>query len=275
MPSRVIIVTGVSSGLGQAFVLHALGVEGPDTAVVGLGRRDLPEPPADTRYAFHRLDLEDAQMIGPTIRGILSRYPSVDVFVNNAGSGQRGTVEDLATDDIRRQFEANFFGPLEVTRAVVARMRNQGYGHIINVGTVGALVDTPTLGYYGSAKAAFAKITRVLALEAEPFGIEISTFIPGAMRTGFGRNMRSNGQPRSGAYAAAYAEWDRRFANFFRRRLGPEDAARRLYSLVSRPRLESYPDLRDRLMCLVLRLAPPGLRPWITRHIFYPDHEIK
>jgi short-subunit dehydrogenase len=109
----------------------------------------------------------------------------VDVLVNNAGYGQLGLVEELSEAEIRRQFETNFFGLLELTRAVLPGMRARGSGHIVNISSVAGSMGIPSFGIYCASKFAVEGLSESLAGEVAPFGVKVTIVEPGGFRTEF------------------------------------------------------------------------------------------
>jgi NAD(P)-dependent dehydrogenase (short-subunit alcohol dehydrogenase family) len=132
--------------------------------------------------------------------------------VNNAGYANLATVEDISLDDFRAQVEANLFGVVNVTKAVLPVLRGNGGGHIIQVSSVGGRLATPGLSAYQAAKWAVGGFSEVLAREAGPLGIKVTVLEPGGMRTDWaGSSMRvppisEPDQPTVGAMAARHGE---------------------------------------------------------------------
>lgn len=268
MVSKVIVITGVSSGIGRAFVLHALKHTKQEDVIVGLGR-DTIEELDDKHYFFIKTDLRNQISIKNAVQNIKKRFGHTDVLINNAGLGYRGTIEDLSMNEIRDQFEVNFFGQIYLTQLVLPMMRIRKSGHIINVSSVGSFINTPTLGYYGVTKAVLDKISDILALEVEKYGIKVSVFIPGAVKTGFGKNIRLARQFSKSAYLKLYKEWGLRFSYFFRKRNTSEEAADKLWSLVETKKRMEFVDLRDEVMYFFKKILPDRLFNFLISNYYY------
>lgn len=140
------------------------------------------------------------------IESALTAYDRIDVLVNNAGYGAIGVIEEVSDDDTRRQFDTNFFGALNVTRAVLPIMREQRSGHTLNISSVGGVISFGGAGIYCATKFALEGVSEALAQEVKPLGIKVTIIEPGAFRTDFsGRSIAISGQT-----IADYAEINRK-----------------------------------------------------------------
>jgi NAD(P)-dependent dehydrogenase (short-subunit alcohol dehydrogenase family) len=180
--SRVVLVTGTSSGIGRACAVH---LAGRGFRVFGARRR--LEQAADT-FQEIAMDVTDDDSVAHGIDAIYQQAGRIDVVVNNAGLGFAGAIEDTSMAEARAQFETNLFGTLRVCRAVLPRMRAQGGGRIINVSSIGGLIALPFQGLYCASKFAVEGMTEALRMEVEPFGIHVSLVEPGDFRTAFTQN---------------------------------------------------------------------------------------
>ncbi len=136
------------------------------------------------------LDVTEASEIPQVIQKAADVWGSIDVLVNNAGYGLIGAVEECGDDQIRRNMETNFFGPLNVIRAALPMLREQKSGHIVNISAAAAISNYAGFGIYGAAKAALEFMSESLRQELSPLGIKITLVQPGPFRTDFiGRSM--------------------------------------------------------------------------------------
>jgi NAD(P)-dependent dehydrogenase (short-subunit alcohol dehydrogenase family) len=177
-------ITGASKGLGRAFTLAAL--ERGDR--VGAAARDIePLGPLVERFGDAilplRLDVTDRAAVAAAVQRCQKTFGGLDVVVNNAGRGGIGSVEETTEYEARAIMEANFFGPLWVTQAVLPLLREQGRGHIVQVSSVAGLVAFPMVGFYNASKWALEGLSEALAQEVAEFGIRVTLIEPGAMRT--------------------------------------------------------------------------------------------
>ena len=182
--SRVWFITGCSTGFGREL---AKAVLTRGERVVATARKveevqDFEESGPELARAV-RLDVTDPEEVSGAVDAALDAFGRIDVLVNNAGYGSMGAVEEVHEEEIRRQFEVNVFGVLNITRAVLPHMRERRQGHIINISSVGGFVGVPGFGIYNGTKFAVEGISEALALETEPLGIHITIVEPGAFRT--------------------------------------------------------------------------------------------
>jgi NAD(P)-dependent dehydrogenase (short-subunit alcohol dehydrogenase family) len=142
-----------------------------------------------------RLDVTDPGEVRAAVDAAVDAFGRIDVLVNNAGYGYMGAVEEVEDEEIRRQFEVNLFGLLDVTRTVLPQMREQRSGHIVNISSVGGFVGVPGFGIYNGTKFAVEGISEALAAEVEPLGIDVTIVEPGPFRTDWA-GARSPARPR-------------------------------------------------------------------------------
>ncbi|MCR5809167.1 MAG: SDR family oxidoreductase [Clostridiales bacterium] len=176
---RVVLITGATSGIGLAMA-EEFSKKGDK--VYGIARREAPLPEG---VSFIPADVTDEEQVKAAVSKILSREGRIDVLVNNAGFGISGAVEFTELSDAKRQFEVNFFGMVNMTKAALPAMRERGAGMILNMSSVAAVTPIPYQTYYSASKAAINNYTMALGNEVRPFGIRVSALMPGDVKTGF------------------------------------------------------------------------------------------
>ena len=179
--TRVVLVTGASSGIGEdtARRLQALGY-----IVYGAARRtDRLQALAADGIRPLAMDVTDDASMSADVNRILEETGRIDVLVNNAGYGSYGAIEDVPIDEARRQFEVNVFGLGRLTQLVTPHMRTQGSGTIINISSMGGKLTTPLGGWYHATKYAVEALSDALRMELRPFGIDVVVVEPGGIRT--------------------------------------------------------------------------------------------
>ena len=179
-----ILITGASSGIGKA---TALRFQSEGWNVIATMR-----DPSGSDLGAHdgtlvtRLDVTDPASITDAIAKGMDRFGTVDVLLNNAGYGAYGPLEAFSTDRIRRQFDTNVIGLLEVTKAVLPGMRARRAGTIINISSIGGQVTFPLGTLYHGTKFAVEGLSEALHYELEPLGIHVRIVEPGMIKTDFG-----------------------------------------------------------------------------------------
>ncbi|WP_315131804.1 oxidoreductase [Achromobacter marplatensis] len=182
---RVWLITGASRGIG-ALIAEAALADG--NAVIAAGRnvdaiaKRLGESPALLPVV---LDVTDEAQAKAAVAAGLARFGRIDVLVNNAGFGLLGAVEESSDADVRRMYDTNVFGLLNVTRAVLPMLRAQRAGHVINLSSLGGYRSGAGFGAYCSTKFAVEGLTEALHAELKPLGIHATVVEPGYFRTDF------------------------------------------------------------------------------------------
>ena len=176
--SKVAVVTGGTSGIGRA---TALSLKDAGYTVYELSRR------AEGVEGLHHIaaDVTDQQAVNDAAAQIMAAEGRIDVLVNNAGFGISGAIEFTETAEAKALFDVNFFGMVNMNRAVVPLMRAAGRGRIVNLSSVAAPVPIPFQAYYSATKAAVNAYTMALANELRPFGVTVCAVMPGDIHTGF------------------------------------------------------------------------------------------
>lgn len=185
------LITGASGGIGAA-VAHEALARG-DRVILSARNPERAQKVAAAKPSQAlavRIDVTDGQSIASGLDEALAWSPRIDVLVNNAGHGLHGAVEEVSDAEARRLFDVNFFGQLDVIRAVLPQMRRQRGGLIFNMGSVSGIASDAGTGLYSATKFALAGATEALRAECAPLGIHVTVVEPGPFRTEFnGRSM--------------------------------------------------------------------------------------
>jgi NAD(P)-dependent dehydrogenase (short-subunit alcohol dehydrogenase family) len=185
MNQKVWLITGASKGLGFEITKAALASGDQVIATV----RHQPEALAATLHHPNLLvapmDVTDEMQVQRAVRQGVAHFGRLDVVVNNAGYGLVAALEEATDAEVRQQYDTNVFGVLNVVRAVLPIMRQQRAGYLVNISSIDAHGAFPGWGVYGSTKFALEGISKGLAVELAPFGIQVTAISPGLFRTGF------------------------------------------------------------------------------------------
>ncbi|MHB8531196.1 MAG: oxidoreductase [Solirubrobacteraceae bacterium] len=202
-PSKAVLITGCSTGIGRA---TALRLARSGWKVYATARR--PETLGELAQAGCEtlaLDVTDEASMGAAVQAVEQAEGAVGVLVNNAGYSQSGAVESVPIESVRRQFETNVFGVVRLTQLVLPRMRAQRWGKVVNISSMGGRLVFPGGGHYHATKHALEALSDALRFELRGFGIDVVVIEPGLIVTEFGEaahaNMASLHDGADGAYA--------------------------------------------------------------------------
>ncbi|MGN6189046.1 MAG: SDR family NAD(P)-dependent oxidoreductase [Conexibacter sp.] len=182
--SKAVLITGCSSGIGRA---TARRLARGGWTVYATARR--LESIADLEAAGCRtlaLDVTDEASMVAAVRTIEETHGAVGVLINNAGYSQSGAIETVPLDAVRKQFETNVFGLARLTQLVLPQMREQRWGKIVMLGSMGGRLVFPGGGWYHATKHALEAVSDALRFEVRGFGIDVILLEPGLITTEFG-----------------------------------------------------------------------------------------
>ena len=205
-PSRAVLITGCSSGIGAATASRLAKAGWP---VYATARR--PETLAALEADGCRtlaLDVVDEASRQAAVDAVVAAEGAVGVLVNNAGYSQSGAVESIPDDRVRAQFETNVFGPLALCRLVLPGMRDQGWGKIVQLSSMGGKLTFPGGGLYHATKHAVEAISDALRFEVKSFGVDVIVIEPGLITSGFS-DAAVRGLDAASAADGPYAEFNR------------------------------------------------------------------
>jgi NAD(P)-dependent dehydrogenase (short-subunit alcohol dehydrogenase family) len=260
--SKAVLITGCSTGIGRA-TAERLAAKG--WTVYATARR--PETLADLsdkRCRTLALDVTDEESMRVAVAEIERAEGAVGVLVNNAGYGLEGPVEETAMDEVRRQFETNVFGLVRMCQLVLPGMRNQRWGRIVNISSVGGKLVFPGGGFYHATKYGVEALSDALRFEVAGFGVHVIIVEPGLIKTAFGETATAT----VGAGDGPYAQFNEAVAKTVsqayegvmgRLAVGPESVAR----VIDRAISAKFPQTRYRVTF--------GARFMLTARKLMPD----
>ncbi len=182
--NKVVLVTGASSGIG-AMTAKSLAQAG--FTVYGAARRvDKMEELKKVGIIPISLDLTKEESMLKCVETIYNEVGRIDILINNAGYGSYGAIEDVAMEEAKRQFEVNLFGMARLIQLVTPKMRENHYGKIVNVSSMGGKIWTKFGGWYHATKFAVEGFSDCLRMELKPFGIDVIVVEPGGIKTDWG-----------------------------------------------------------------------------------------
>jgi NAD(P)-dependent dehydrogenase (short-subunit alcohol dehydrogenase family) len=226
---KVAVVTGSSSGIGfeTSLVLarnnyHTYAtMRNPEKGT----KMRAVQSAENLSIKIIQLDVTSDKSVSHAIQSILSETGKIDVLVNNAGYGLVGAFEELGMDEIKQQYETNFFGVIRVTQAVIPVMKNQKSGIIVNISSGAGRFGYPGGSAYVSTKFALEGLTESFAYELDPFGIKVALVEPGFVRTNFSSVIAKRSQEPDSEYSKMMEKMAGRIEEMKRNSSSPEFVA--------------------------------------------------
>lgn len=176
--SKVVLITGGSSGIGKSVGEYLI-----QNGFIVYGTSRNPENYKSSKFTILALDVKDTATINNTVKAVIKKEGRLDVLINNAGAGITGPIEEIPEAEIKANFDTNFFGPINVIKAVLPQMRKQQSGLIINVTSIAGYMGLPYRGVYSASKGALELITEAFRMELKPFNINMTNVAPGDFAT--------------------------------------------------------------------------------------------
>ena len=217
---ETVLVTGASAGIGRVTCLwlaeRGYTVVGTSRELGRLGGLFDDAEGRGLRVWGVELDVNSDESVGEVMPGLIEQFGGVDALVNNAGFGVWGPIESLSVDELKLQFEANFFGAVRMIQATLPGMVSRGAGRIVNISSVLGRIGTPFNGAYVSSKYALEGLSESLRAEVKPFGVEVCLVEPGWFATDFQKNQlrAARADDPSSAYAPYIRRNDERHGRF-------------------------------------------------------------
>lgn len=259
--ARVSLVTGASSGIGEATALRLL--DAGHVVYAGARRVDRMAALADKGVLVRSLDVTDDDSMVALVDAIVAEQGRIDVLVNNAGYGSYGSVEDVPVSEGRYQLEVNLFGLARLTQLVLPHMRSAGRGTIVNISSIGGTLGEPLGAWYHASKFAVEGFSDSLRMEVRDFGIDVVVVAPGAIKTEWIKIALDSAQKYSGAtaYAGHVAAMGRMYANADRVAVEPTVIADAIHTAVTagRPRARYAAPFSANVIIAAAKLLPDRL----------------
>ena len=227
---KVVLITGGSSGIGKSIgeFLHHKGF-----VVYGTSRD--PERVLNSVFPLVALDVRDADSIRQAIAKVYETSGRLDIVINNAGVGITGPLEEIPMEEMKNNFDTNFFGPIEVMKAALPQMRTQKSGLIINVTSIAGYMGLPYRGIYSASKGALELVTEALRMEVKSFGIHITNVAPGDFATNIASGRYHAPVVKGSAYEVSYGESLRTMDDHVDSGSNPNEMAEAVYKIIQTP----------------------------------------
>ena len=265
--SKAVLITGCSTGIGRA---TAERLAGAGHRVYASARNlDAIADLADCGCQLVQLDVCDDDSIRAAVAQVIDAEGAVGVLINNAGYGSEGPFEEIPMTEIRRQFETNVFGLIQLTQLVLPGMRAQRWGKIVNLSSMGGKLVLPGGAFYHATKFAVEAMSDALRFEVQGFGVDVAVIEPGAIMSKFGDTAAARVDDLA-EIESDYADFRRTLASAIRKTYAakdamggePDDVARVIENAITagRPKTRDPVTLGARVLM--------GLRRWLPDRAF-------
>ena len=227
---KVVLITGGSSGIGKSIgeFLHHKGF-----IVYGTSRN--PDQVLNSVFPMVALDVRNTDTIVAAVAKVIALSGQLDIVINNAGVGITGPLEEIPAIEIKNNFETNFFGPIEVMKAVLPQMRAQKSGLIINITSIAAYMGLPYRSVYSASKGALELITEALRMEVKSFGIHITNVAPGDFATNIASGRFHAPLIKDSAYEIPYGNTLKMMDAHVDSGSNPNEMAEAVYQIIQNP----------------------------------------
>ena len=228
--NKVVLITGGSSGIGRSIgeFLHHKGF-----TVYGTSRN--PQKITNSIFPLLTLDVRNMESIKVAMDKVIALSGRLDIVINNAGVGITGPLEEIPTQEIKNNFETNFFGPIEVMKAVLPQMRLQKSGLIINITSIAGYMGLPYRSVYSASKGALELITEALRMEVKSFGIQITNVAPGDFATNIASGRFHATLIKGSAYEIPYGKTLQLIDEHVDSGSNPNEMAEAIYKIIQNP----------------------------------------
>ena len=274
LDQQVVIMTGASAGIGEAAV-KMLAREGASVVLVARRKDRLESLEQEIEQAGGRAfaitaDITSADDRQRVVQDTMSAFGRIDALVNNAGYGQRGPIEIVPVEAIRRNFETNLFSLIALTQLVIPIMRNQGSGRIVNISSVAGRIGSPLSSVYDATKHALEAISDGLRGELAPFGIKVVIIEPGFIITEFldvADEVSRDVIERDSPYAASIAHRKQSMQRLRKMAGTPDDIAELIVKALAlaNPRARYSAPRHAQVLILLRRFLPERLFDYINQ----------
>ena len=274
LDQQVVIVTGASAGIGEAGV-RMLAREGATVVLVARRKARLDQLKQEIEAGGGRAlaveaDITSAEDRRRIVRETLSAFGRIDALVNNAGYGQRGPIELVPVEAIRRNFETNLFSLIALTQLIIPIMREKGSGRIVNISSVAGRIASPLSSVYDATKHALEAVSDGLRGELAPFGIKVVIIEPGFIVTEFldvANEVSREVVEQAGPYAASIARRNQSMQRLRKMAGTPDDIGKLIVKALTlaNPRARYSAPGHAKVLIALRRFVPERLFDYINR----------
>jgi NAD(P)-dependent dehydrogenase (short-subunit alcohol dehydrogenase family) len=272
METKVVLITGASAGIGLATAVQLMNKGVRVYAASRRGGISQKALAGEGELIHVKMDVNVETDIASVVAQILKENNRLDAVVCNAGNGIAGSVEDTSSEEVKYQFETNFFGAIKTIQACLPTFRKQGYGKIVALSSVAAIVPIPFQAFYSAGKSALFLFMQALAIELKPFGIQCCSILPGDTKTEFtsARKYTEKSKLENSAYLKTMTKSVGIMEHDEQNGMSPDAVAKTIVNQLMKKRMNAFhvPGLQYQLICLLFNILPINIRLWIVGKIY-------
>ncbi len=226
---KVVLITGGSSGIGKSVAKH-LTQKG--YIVYGTSRN--PSKTTDKLpFQLIELDVTDNTTIIKAVQKVIKKEGRLDVLINNAGVGITGPIEETPDSEIKKAFQTNVFGPIDVIKSVLPQMRKQKSGLIINITSIAGYMGLPYRGIYAATKGTLELITEAFRMEIKDFNIQMTNVAPGDFATNIANGRFHSPVLKNSPYKKPYSDTLKLMNEHVNKGNNPQEMANAIYKIIN------------------------------------------
>ncbi len=261
---KVVVITGVSSGIGEACVSRFLDA---GYTVYGFGRKDYHRD----GLHYSKLDITKPDGVRDYIDSVIADEGKIDILISNVGMGISGPVEEATVSDIQQITNVNFLGSVYVIQAVLPHMRRQGFGTIVCISSVGSFVPLPFQAFYSATKSALDTLVDATRSEVKQFGVKIVCVHPGDVKTGFTGARHKQNMDENNPYKNVCEHCVSAMERDEQSGMTPDYVASKIYKVATKrnPKLRNVIGGKYKLFTFLLNIMPRRMREWAVRKMYF------
>lgn len=272
MENKVVLITGASAGIGLSAATQLMNRGAKVYAASRRGGQNQKASNGVGELIHVKMDVNIQTEIDAVIAQILKENNRLDAVISNAGNGIAGSVEDTSEEEMRYQFETNFFGAVKTINACIPVFRKQGYGKIIATSSVAAIVPIPFQAFYSAGKAALLTFIQALSIELKPFGIQCCSVLPGDTKTEFtaARKYTIKSKYSDSPYLDKMNKSVQKMEHDEQNGMDAYIVARKLVNQVYKKHMKVavVPGMQYKFICFLFNRLPAGIRLWIVGLVY-------
>lgn len=272
METKVVLITGASTGIGLAAAEQLMNKGVKVYAASRRGGKSLKAQSGEGELIHVKMDINIEIEIAAVVAKILKENNRLDAVICNAGNGIAGSVEDTSIDELRYQFETNFFGTVKTIQACLPVFRAQGYGKIITTSSVAAIVPIPFQAFYSAVKSALLVFMQALTIEVKPFGIQCCTILPGDTKTNFtsARKYTTHSQSIDSVYYNKMKSSVGKMELDEQNGMSPNVIAQNMVQQIMSKRMKAIviPGIQYKTICWLFNRVPAEISLWVVGKIY-------